>query len=120
MTGFKIVFRSRGQLLSQHCLGMGVVEYGSGATSVPHPGCGPLCVYGDREAALEAIRIVRQSSSGYELWGCEYTPSTKKGIWIRIPGDEEDPEDDITGLPLKDLPDHTVLADSVTLTRRVL
>ena len=78
----------------------------------PHERCGPLAVFEDIENANEfAARYKgwKGSSYEYEVWECEYTPSTDKNMWTWM---DEPPSPD-------SIPDGTVLADGVRLTEQV-
>lgn len=104
---YKVIINIEGKLYSDMFYpgDIGCVEYKCGFWVERKPGCGPLCVFGNKKAA---IAWIRNGGIKEEVWECEIKKSNAKKIWCDI---------DVT--MLHQLPESTVLANKVKLTRRI-
>lgn len=94
-----------------------IVEYKIGVKTVPKEGCGPLAVFSDLIRAMEFerstfVQIPMEFLQFYnmELYECEYEPSKEKKMWEYWNGMK---------LECGVLPPSTILADSVTLIKKI-
>jgi len=85
------------------------VFYEVGKEAKPHPGCGPLAVFSTLELAcsFSGARCYQAFGDLFAIWKCEYTPSKEISVWSHHS-------------EKWNLPEGTVLADSVILLERVL
>jgi hypothetical protein len=106
---------------------MSDVIYKEGEPAIPIQGSGPLCVFPNMFAAVTFVNRNGAATEILELypyetrnvslviWKCKYTRSSKKYVW-RLPREKK-----LWCIekPIKILPSHTVLADTVTITEKV-
>lgn len=86
----------------------GEVRYDECTWVYPSPKCGPLCVFEKKEDAVNFITHHKQPRIYWELWECEIVQSDDDCVYA---GDAVS--------QVKELPEGTVLADKVMITRRV-
>ena len=77
------------------------VEYIIGKTSIPRPGCGPLCVFSKLRKAKDSVNIFTDIKC--VIFKVQYVPSKENNVWTH---------DDSALIDI--LTPGTILADSVT------
>ena len=92
------------------CLWNGGVVYKVGEKTTPQLGCGPLAVFGTFGQAQAFVRKFRDPALEHRIYECEITRDYRnRRLWRR----------DKCALAGADIPEGTVFARSVTLTRRM-
>ena len=97
------------------------VRYKVGEKTAPEPNCGPLCAFQTKDNAERFVRIILRAPeswySTYEIWECDYEEAKEEAVWydhpsLRTPWQE-------TKAPVENLPEGTVLADSIILIKKL-
>jgi hypothetical protein len=102
--GWKVVFSDKGKLTSCSLRWNGEVEYKFGKKTVPNKGCGPLCVFTNKNDAKNFC-----VSNKEQIYPCAYIPSKEKRIWDTGPFS--------ASRSIKDLPKGKALASEVILLK---
>lgn len=97
LEGYKVVRRNiTGEWVSA-CMNWSLmppyaeVTYKVGKPTVPHPGCGPLCVFKWRESAVDFVRHMETDSSRtFGVFRVLYKPSTEATVWTIQKRDAEE------------------------------
>ena len=97
------------------CTGHCGITYQLGKFTKPNTGGGPLCVFEDKDAAIEFVKknfgtqefnyFIR--GAGVMVFPCQYKPSEHQRIWSPWVSNE--------ARPLTELPSGTILADEVMI-----
>lgn len=116
--GYKVVWVSlAGELISAVMTLYGTIQYLIGEWVAPLVGCGPICIFRTKEAAITFRHWVRMQrySGAYKIFKCEYQQSEERCVYI--------PDRTVligtTGEALESLPEKTILADKVKLLEEV-
>ena len=108
MHAYKVVRRDNWRLISY--TSYWPLEYAAGQKTVPATNFGPLCAFIDLEDAYDWFQsMTTWGEFELELWSCEVEESDVDSVW----------RPSSCGRMIEELPDGTILCDSITLLERI-